>query len=229
MIIDCIADLHGFMPKDMQDGDLLLMCGDYTARDTITEWGYFFTWLKRQPHRKKIMIAGNHDGWLYDAFPKTEKEAEDHKDLLNLADYQQHFEYLCDSSSEFEGFKIWGSPWSPYFPQVNPKCAYFMVNEVELAYKFQQIPEDTDILMTHTPPYGILDTNIRNECCGSTALRDHLDNRVHPKLHFFGHIHENHGREVLFKHVGIDSSCYNVSYVTGTYRPTNTVRRIVVK
>jgi len=64
MIIDCISDIHGFFPK-LDGGDLLLIAGDLTARDEPQQFKEFKQWLKEQRYAKKVLIAGNHDNFLF--------------------------------------------------------------------------------------------------------------------------------------------------------------------
>lgn len=90
MDVTCISDLHGNYPE-LEGGDLLIIAGDYTASDKITQWEQFFKWLKGQDYRKKILIAGNHDNFMMSGFPHNQLEAEGISD----------FEYLCDSGTEF--------------------------------------------------------------------------------------------------------------------------------
>lgn len=231
MKITILSDLHGEEPK-LPGGDLLLLCGDYTASDKIIQWAKFFKWLKNQNYRKKILIAGNHDGFLEKAFPKNIEESNELKKVQSFLiemgeEIEIDFEYLCNSGTEFEGLKIWGSPWSRWFSGVNPKCKYFMESESKLQSKFQMIPKDTYILMTHTPPYQILDDNRHGFPCGSTSLRQELDNRINPRFNFFGHIHEMGGKNVILKRPGFgtenNTHCYNVSYVDENYNPNNMV------
>lgn len=221
MKIDCIADLHGYEPK-LPGGDLLILAGDYTARDSLLEWGDFFYWLKQQKYRKKILISGNHDNFLQSAYPKSEKESYELREvkefLEQMGEENEDFEYLCDSGTEFEGYKIWGSPWSVWFSGVNPNCKAFMANESKLEKKFKKIPKDVDILITHTPPYLVLDESRDGRPCGSQMLRQQLDTRIKPILHVFGHIHEEGCKEILFKHVGVNTICVNASYVDENYR-----------
>lgn len=230
MIIDCIADLHGFKPK-LPGGDLLILAGDYTAKDTFLEWADFFKWVKQQQYTKKILIAGNHDNLLYTGFPKTEKEAEELAELHDFLVHQgktiEDFEYLCDSGTEYNGLKIWGTPWTPLFDGVNPKCTAFMRYENFLNDKFSQIPTGLDILITHGPMKYILDENIHGYPCGSLALRKHID-RAKPRFHVCGHIHEQGGNELMYKHIGINSWCINCSHVDENYKPLYTCIRIKV-
>lgn len=229
MLIDCIADLHGYYPK-LDGGDLLIIAGDCTARDEIKQWADFFAWLKKQDYRHKILVAGNHDSLLENAFPHNQKEADE------LAEIQEwlveigemgfpDFEYLCDSGTEFEGFKIWGSPWSSQFPGINPKCCAFTYSFMSsLKEKWDLIPDDIDILITHTPPYGYFD-KVKNEyeaLVGDMELRNQVIGRIKPKLHVFGHIHEWGGKS-------IDTNVtkfINCSYVNERYEPVNKPIRI---
>lgn len=209
MIIDCISDLHGNLP-DLEGGDLLIVAGDLTATDRYVEHASFYRWLHEQRYRKKIFIAGNHDTLL--------SAVESSKETANLS-----FEYLRDSMTEFDGLKIWGSPASVWFRGVNPRCKAFMENESSLKKRFQRIPEDVDILITHGPPYQIMDANTMGFPCGSMELRRELDVRLHPKLHVFGHIHEAYG----MRQIG-HCTYVNASYVDERYRAVNKPVRVIL-
>ncbi len=218
MIVDIVSDLHGFLPK-LDGGDLLIVCGDLTARDEEKEYFEFQEWLEHQDYKRMIVISGNHDNWI-------EKHG-----TIGFPDFDgQKMEYLFDSGTEFEGLKIWGSPWSLTFPRMNPHCKAFTVDtDAELYDKFVQIPQDTDILITHMPPRGIYDGIYRNDmyieydCVGSTCLRS-ISMEIEPKIHCFGHIHE-HGGKVL--DLGL-TKFVNASYVNERYKPTNKPVRIVL-
>jgi Icc-related predicted phosphoesterase len=198
MIIDCISDLHGEQPE-LAGGDLLIIAGDLTTNDKISQWNRFFMWLNGLEYRKKIFIAGNHDNFLMHA---VSLENPRHAWLTGLVmeddpSYDGTMTYLCDSGTTFEGLKIWGSPWTKNFYGQNPLAMAFGLNtEPDLEEKFKLIPADTDILITHAPPFGILDGTRRNpRRFGSSALRGQYP-RIAPKLHVFGHIHEGHGQFV---------------------------------
>src|ERR1700748_3248881 len=107
MKITCISDIHGEYPETT-GGDLLILAGDYTGSDKIPQWDAFYKWLHKQDYRKKIMIAGNHDGFLIHAMNTA-----DYREIIG--EWGEDYEYLCDSGTEFEGLKIWGSPWSLLF------------------------------------------------------------------------------------------------------------------
>lgn len=211
MIIDCISDLHGYFPK-LDGGDLLIVAGDLTARDQPEEYFQFEDWLESQKYRKKIVIAGNHDNFL---------EKYGHN-LFRSDDFGE--QYLQDSGVEFDGLKIWGSPWTRTFEGMNPHCKAFTVDaEEELEEKWKRIPPDIDILITHEPPYGIRDEvdkvtkwGTKQFNVGSHTLLYYV--RMHqPKLHIFGHIHEGYGEQKLDDII----PCINASHVNEMYQPVN--------
>lgn len=226
MIIDCIADLHGYEPR-LPGGDLLILAGDYTASNKMFQWSSFFNWLKRQPYKNKILIAGNHDGFFESGFPTNQQEADDVKEVQSFLKQQKemgdpHFEYLCDSGTELitgrNRLKIWGTPWTPLFYGVNPRCKAFMQDEDFLDGKFSLIPEDIDILITHGPMLHLLDSNQHGSSCGSASLRKHID-RVSPRFHVFGHLHEQGNNQMVYNQNSKKTWCVNCSYVDESYRP----------
>lgn len=224
MIIDCISDLHGHFPK-LEGGDLLIVAGDLTARDTPEEYLFFFHWLQDQKYRKIVFIAGNHDHWI-------EKNQDEWKCITPEIDIQ----YLCDSGTEFEGLKIWGSPWTKTFPGMNPDCMAFTEpfgcdQEEWLAERWALIPDDTDILITHSPPFGILDRCYDGELAGSKPLRDNIF-AISPIISIFGHIHENGGKQknVLLGN-DIDAKFIqfiNCSHVNEKYQAVNKPVRVIL-
>jgi len=210
MIIDCISDLHGEFPF-LEGGDLLIIAGDLTSNSTQKAWDNFTEWLEIQPYKKIILIAGNHDKNIdFDAIEAISK-----------------CQYLEDFGTEFEGLNIWGCPWTPWFEGVNPHCTEFMIREYDLYEKYQMIPMNTDILITHGPPRDILDgvydpsTN-RFSCEGSPTLKNRVE-EVSPMYHIFGHIHEGYGRHEE------DSIVYiNCAHMDGDYEPVNKPIRIEI-
>ena len=145
MIIDCISDLHGYKPK-LAGGDLLIIAGDHTARDTLLEFETFKEWLGLLPYRCKIIIGGNHDTLL-------------EKGEVDLTAPNIH--YLCDSGIEFEGLKIWGSPYTRRFTGQNPACMAFALHtEFQLRDHFDLIPQIPTSL-SPTPRPTTYSTNAR--------------------------------------------------------------------
>lgn len=215
MDITLISDIHGYYPK-LEGGDLLIVAGDLTASDQKIQYIEFFHWIQDQEYRKIVFISGNHDNWMQ----KNQSEwrmLTPHQDII----------YLCDSGTEFEGLKIWGSPWTKTFAGMNLACKSFTVDtDEELAEKWALIPDDVDILITHTPPYCIFDVVKRGglyEYTGSVSLRNKVMD-IKPRLHCFGHIHEHGGGMIedgLTKFV-------NASHVNERYKPVNKPVRIIL-
>lgn len=202
MIVDCISDLHGEYPI-LHGGDLLIVAGDLTASDKIEQHEDFREWLQEQKYTQKIFIGGNHDNYLTKTIPYPPGV------------FFPDGTYLCDSGTTFryypslrntspeeiietKDFKIWGSPWSAGFAGMNPHCMAFTMSygcdtEEHLEDKWAMIPEDTDILITHSPPYNILDWNRKGVPCGSKSLLKKARKLPNLKLWVFGHIHESYG------------------------------------
>jgi Icc-related predicted phosphoesterase len=218
MIIDCTSDLHGHYPT-LEGGDLLIVAGDLTARDTGAEYIQFGLWLNKQLYRKKIVIAGNHDNMLQ----KTPLILDD-SDPLNRC---MPWSYLCDSGAEFEGLKVWGSPWTTEFEGMNPRCMAFTGEIDALNFeKFDLIPSDVDILVTHSPPFSILDKTADDLQVGSSSLMALHIQRLRPKLWVFGHIHESYGREGPYQW---NNTLYvNASHVNERYEPVNKPIRVIL-
>ena len=218
MKIDCIADLHGTFPE-LDGGDLLIIAGDCTSNDSFEGWQQFATWLSRQKYRKKIFIAGNHDNYLYDSRLM----------VMPLVGPQEltDVEILCDSGTEFEGLKIWGTPWSLIFDGISPHCMAFTGTEYQLGAKYALIPDDIDILISHAPFYGMLDQSRRTGIlCGSRALRNAVD-RIRPKLFVCGHIHEGYGQmNYIHAYAHNKTYCVNCSLMNEDYEFVNKPVRI---
>ena len=226
MIVDCISDLHGNFPE-LPGGDLLIIAGDCTNNDSVYSWNEYFYWIDEQEYKRKIMIAGNHDNFCKDFALSNDDIYEQLVEMPSVT-------YLCDSGTDFEGLKVWGSSWTKTFPKMNPKCKAFTVDtEAELKDKFDLIPDDIDILITHSPPFGIMDKvakDLKQVNVGSFHLRERIE-KVRPRLHVFGHIHSGYGQCIL-KSQMIDPSknvlCVNASHVDEVYDPVNKPVRIIL-
>jgi Icc-related predicted phosphoesterase len=218
MIIDCISDLHGHYPT-LEGGDLLIVAGDLTASDQHHQYEEFFIWLSKQDYRKKVFISGNHDNQGMSQF--------------DWHDYEwSEVDYLKDSGTKFEGLNIWGSPWTRTFEGMNPHCkAFTCETDVELNDKWKLIPENTDILITHCPPWGIQDSTGNSKRIGSFSLLEKFNRkRFNPKLHVFGHLHEGYGvykKKVIlrlkpqFSIKEVGCKFVNASHVNEIYQPIN--------
>jgi len=189
MKITVTSDLHGDFPET-PGGDLLIIAGDMTTNDSVKQWKLFYDWLAAQNYRQKVYIGGNHDNFLAQSISSEEERA-----ILDVK--PTNTEYLRDSGMEFEGLKIWGSPWTADFPEINPHCTAFTIpwqDQDALNAKWAMIPDDIEILITHGPPFEILDSNFEGVCLGSMGLRERIAYLPRLKLHVFGHIHESYGK-----------------------------------
>ncbi len=180
MRIVCISDTHGFHRKlDVPEAEILIHAGDFsTSRATVEELDDFNTWLAGLPHKHKIVIAGNHDK-LFEAEPKLARSR------LSAAVYLEH------SAVTLEGIRFWGCPVTPVLPHM----AFAVERGAASRTYWDKIPAGTDVLVTHGPPFGILDKeNILAARMGCEQLTKAVQ-RVRPRLHVFGHIHGGRGRE----------------------------------
>ena len=196
MKITFISDTHtkhDEMTKDLPGGSILVHCGDVSSRGSKSEIKEFFDWFTSLPYEHKILIAGNHDF----GFQKG-----------NI-DIPEGVHYLQDSEVIIEGIKFYGTPWQPWFYD----WAFNLpIGGQELKDKFELIPDDTDILITHTPPKGFLDRVIRgNQSVGCEILRDRIL-KISPKINSFGHIHEDYGQIEFNGITFINASLLNHRY-----------------
>jgi Icc-related predicted phosphoesterase len=170
-----LSDTHGLFDVPVPDGDILIHAGDFSARGGLVEVSLFNDYLGALPHRHKIMIAGNHDWNFY----QHERQA---RLLMTNAIYLQ------DEAVGIEGLKFYGSPWQPAFFD----WAFNLPRGSALREKWALIPTDTDVLITHGPPLGIGDLTSHKINAGCRDLLERV-REVKPRLHLFGHIHEDRG------------------------------------
>lgn len=201
MKIILISDTHSQHGSfKLPEGDMVIHAGDFSKRGREEEVREFLDWYAALPHPHKVLIAGNHD-FL------AEREPEKFRGML-----PENIHYLEDEEVVIEGIRIWGSPITPWFYD----WAFNRHRGPDIARHWDPIPLNTDILVTHGPPYGILDKVIpRNEWVGCRDLMEKIA-EVRPKLHVFGHIHEGYGQEK----VG-ETHFVNASLLDIRYRPVN--------
>jgi Icc-related predicted phosphoesterase len=181
--IVAISDTHSrhqsFGP--LPEGDILIHAGDATVQGKFDEVVEFNRWLGTLPYQHKIFVAGNHD-FLFEKSPEMARAL-----MSNVT-------YLQDSFVVIEGLKIYGSPWQPRFFD----WAFNLDRGKEIARKWGMIPEDTDVLVTHGPPHGVLDmvSDIwtgKAEAVGCEELLPVVQH-IKPRVHIFGHIHADYGQ-----------------------------------
>jgi Icc-related predicted phosphoesterase len=198
--IVAISDTHGFHESvDIPAGDILIHAGDLTRHGEMGDVEEFNDFLNGLPHPVKIVIAGNHD-FCFEQDPETCRTH-----LTNAI-------YLQDQAVTVEGILFYGSPWQPWFFD----WAFNLQRGPEIRAKWDLIPEDTDVLITHGPPFGHGDQTIQGERVGCQDLLEVVE-RIQPKVHIFGHIHEGYGM-TRNEH----TTFINASICGSSYRPKNT-------
>jgi len=175
LIIVCISDTHE-LHREIQvpEGDILIHAGDFTIfSKNAAAILDFNDWLGDLPHRHKILIPGNHE-FVF--------EEPSRRRLITNASM------LVDESTEVLGLKIWGSPTTPLYGG-----AFGLSSEKDRMKLYSRIPADTDVLVTHGPPFGILDHE--RGMANQAGCRELLDavTRIKPRLHVFGHVHGRYG------------------------------------
>lgn len=203
MKLVAVSDTHGqhWEIPHIPDGDVLIHAGDSLGQGTLENLEDLNRWLGTLPHRHKIVIAGNHDRAYVD-------EPEQARAILSNASY------LEDSGIEIEGIRFWGSPWVPAFMDTT-----FMLEPGQPLYeRWQLIPDNIDVLITHGPPKGIGDLIANHYKTQNVGCRDLLEriDQLSLQAHIFGHIHEGYGEYQRGQTRLINASTCNVRW-----RPAN--------
>ncbi len=180
-----ISDSHGdhellTVPKRI---NVVIHSGDFTNSydeyKNYPETLKFLIWFGNLKIQHKILIAGNHDAF-------AAKRTLEFRNLCAM----YGITYLENDWTFVEDIKIWGSPYTPTF-----KTWHFMKDRSKLDEVWKHIPDDTDVVVVHGPPKGILDSSYRHDGitdkCGCLSLKKHILYRINPKLVLFGHIHNN--------------------------------------
>src|SRR3984957_20693531 len=165
-------------------------------------------WMKELPHKRKIAIFGNHEvgfehGYKRNPAIKMIKDA--------------GIDYLEDSGVEIDGIKYWGSPVQPWFHS----WEFNKHRGKEIRTYWDKIDPLTNVLITHGPPYGILDEVPRGihgvEHVGCEDLLRRIDELKQLKIHCFGHCHRDHNEApverdgVMFCNASILNNQYKLS------------------
>ncbi len=177
--ITMISDTHN-RHRDtpgIGSGDIILHAGDATSRGRDHEIDDFLNWYGNLDFGLKVFVAGNHDFGF-----------EDRPNAYRELCKQYGVTLLQDSGYTYKGsIKIWGSPVQPTFHDWA-----FNRSSAAIQRHWDQIPNNTDILITHGPAYGILDRSQRDDRAGCPRLLKRIQ-EVKPRLHVCGHIHEDRG------------------------------------
>ena len=183
------------MGNILGSGDYLIHAGDCTSMGSKNEITQFLEWFSNTDFKHKIFIAGNHDF----GFEQQTDIAQEYKDMGVI--------YLFDNEVTIDGIKFYGSPWQPEFHN----WAFNLSRGEELAEKWEQIPNDVDILITHGPAYGILDYAPIGGRVGCEELYRKIV-EVKPKIHVCGHIHDGYGQKTMGGIEFLNASVLNDRY-----------------
>jgi Icc-related predicted phosphoesterase len=200
MKVVCLGDTHRSEHEVIfPEGDLLIHTGDFDIR-TINELQYINKWFNSLNFEHIIFTGGNHDFYL---------QKHDSEYINSFFDKAV---YLCNEGIEINGKKFWASPYTPEFHNwafMYPRCSE------EAKKLWNQIPNNLDVLITHGPPYKILDQNRDRQHCGCEVLEREVFLK-NPKNHVFGHIHRLN--ESYLSHIKIENTnFYNVSVLDEDY------------
>jgi len=183
------------MGNILGSGDILVHAGDCTSMGQKHEINEFLKWFSNTEFEHKIFIAGNHDF----GFEEQTDIAQEYKNL--------GITYLFDNDITIDGIKFYGSPWQPEFHN----WAFNLPRGEELAAKWEKIPDDVDILITHGPAYGILDYAPIGGHVGCEELYRKIA-EVKPKIHVCGHIHDGYGQKTMGGIEFLNASVLNDRY-----------------
>lgn len=217
MKIILISDVHAKWKKlVIPECDLLVSTGDYSFRGEKHIVEDFHEWLSKQPAKHIISVQGNHETWV-------EKNFAEAKEIARQIDPKIHF--IDEGAIEIDGVKIYCSAVTPWFYN----WAWNVNRGPDIAKHWAKIPDDTQVLLTHGPPHGILDMTYHidgvtpREEVGCEDLLERIKQLKFLKLHAFGHIHSGSGE------ITIDGVTYiNASICDETYQPTNPVREFIL-
>jgi Icc-related predicted phosphoesterase len=198
MKIGFISDTHTqhLHVNGIEGCDLLIHAGDVCSRGTENETTDFINWFNDLNVPYKVFIAGNHD------FHLEKSTVAAIRAKLNDTTF-----YLNDDGISIEGINIWGSPIQPWFFD----WAFNRQRGAEIKKHWDLIPADTDILITHGPPAGVLDKTLRGQHVGCEELLACVK-RIQPKIHVFGHIHESYGIKENTSTRFINASLLDINY-----------------
>ena len=184
----CIADTH-LLESELcvPSGDLLIHAGDFTMFGrTEGPIRRFNEWLGSLSHKYKLCVCGNHE-YVLEARPDLRSKITNATVLMNEA-------------VKIEGYTIWGSPMT-----IHPGGAFAVPHANERARIYATVPPETDILITHMPPHGILDKGEEGDSEGDVELLRAVA-RVQPRLHVFGHVHAAYGTKATAHTLFVNAS-----------------------
>lgn len=215
MKIVCISDTHEKWQKvEVPECDILISAGDYSFRGEPQIVRDFHAWLNIQPAKHIVSVQGNHECWVEKEWASASQIAHDKCPRAI---------FISEGRFEIEGIKIYCSATTPMFYNWA-----FMKEKSELEEHWKKIPADTELLVTHGPPYGIRDTSPMgvarsdpNEHLGCIELAKRIADLKKLRMHVFGHIHGGSGVEQIGQVTYV-----NAAICDEFYKPTNPPRII---
>ena len=207
MRVAAISDTHGRQNWDVASCDVFIHAGDITGRGSLQETAVFANRLRERMElpdgpRHAIIVPGNHDE-CFEVFPEP-----------TIALFGPRVHVLLNESLTLDGVRFFGSPWTLPFMQW-----HFMATEQRLAALYEAMPDEVDVLVTHGPPWGVLDPGWQAAHAGSTALASAVSAR-NVQHHVFGHLHAAGGRMLQQGH----TTFYNVAACNDAYQMVNQPR-----
>lgn len=167
-----LSDTHGLHRQlgNLPSADVIVHSGDFTLRGTPEEATDFTDWFSNLPYRYKLFVAGNHDDCYY-----TESHRDSEPRRIAEGCY-----YLSGTGIEIDGVRFYG-------------VSMLVQEDINGRYKLllENIPANIDVLITHQPPYGVLDECDAQHYGSPTLLETIL--QVKPQVHLFGHTHNAYG------------------------------------
>lgn len=227
-------ELHGDLV--VPDGDVLVHAGDFTGRGSLPAVAKFAAWMAQHPHKHKIVIAGNHEMSFEDIYNTASPRYVDGKRriptgrsttrslaLSMLTD--AGLTYLEDSPTVVDGRLFYGSPWTPAF-----KNWAFNLDRGSrgMLLTRAKIPADVEVLITHGPPFGILDSTVDHAHQGCQALAARVFHLDKLKANIFGHLHKDGGKTQEI-HVGDRHVQFvNAAICDDAYAPIHSIQVVEV-
>jgi len=191
----CISDIHltyGYF--NLPPGDVLIITGDTlwksiwdTTEKSTKELKNFNDWIGKHPHKYKILIGGNHDKVMEEWGPEKTSQI-----LYNCT-------YLQNNGTKIEGATFYGSPMS-ILGMSNNRA--FQISSEKFYDFLHEFPRDLDVLLSHS--------------CYRGDMQDYVDNELKPRVHIFGHLHEEYG--IIF---GKNTTFVNCCIVNRLNLPTH--------
>lgn len=215
MRIICLSDTHSFNERVgvlagddpepfgvIPDGDVLIHAGDLTDTGKPNEIFDAYAWLSKMPHERIIVTPGNHD-FGFEKIPE----------LRRVLDGKfKRVQTLIDEETMIGNMRVWGSPWQPWFHDWAYNFLPGPAGERQAKDKWDEIPDDTSILVVHGPAYNILDRTLRGRYVGCPALRQRIDQLDMLRLFVCGHVHEAHGTQLVGSVLHVNASICDQLY-----------------